>query len=147
MPDLRPYRLSVLLNPQASRAEREAVESFVKTWAQEHHGTVDAIQIDEGRKLAYEIAHHLQPIHVQARVSVPPDSARELADRLRLERGVLRARLWSGAGPSGKRLKDVPTKKPETAPVPAKKPTPAKEKVPLEKLEEKIEEILGEEVL
>lgn len=147
MQDLPTYRLTALLHPQSSVAERTAVEDFVRSWVREHGGDVRALRVEDKTKLAYDIRHQQNTARLQAVFVVPPADVRGLVDRLKLEQRVLRARLWRGEMAAGRRLKDVPVKRPEPAGLPERKPVPTKEKVPLEKLEEKIEEILGEEVL
>ena len=145
MPDLRPYRLTILLNPQTSRDERGAVESLVKTWVADHHGEVRSLTVEEKRKLAYDIAHHRQATQVRAVFTAPGEQLRELLQRLDRETAVLRTRLWSGNPPGGKRLAEAPDKR-TAGRAPEEKPR-GKEKVSLEKLDEKIEEVLKEEVL
>lgn len=157
MATLQPYRLTVLLHPQSSPAERTALEDLVKSWVRDHQGEVRALTLEEKEKgkLAYAIRHQAAAPRLHAAFTAPPAGVRGLADRLRLEQRVLRARLWRGEVPLGKRLKDLPPRKPETGSrrleagdrKPDLKAAPAKEKVSLEKLEEKIEEILKEEVL
>lgn len=147
MLDLRPYRLTILLNPQSSRDERGAVESLVKTWVADHHGEVRSLTVEEKRKLAYAIAHQRQATQVRAVFTAPGEQLRELLERLGREGAVLRTRLWSGEPPSGKRLAEASDKRvPARGRAPEEK-THGKEKVSLEKLDEKIEEVLKEEVL
>lgn len=147
MPDLRPYRLTILLNPQSSRDERGAVESLVKTWVADHQGEVRSLTVEEKRKLAYAIAHQRQTTQVRAVFTAPGEQLRELLERLTRETAVLRTRLWSGEPPSGKRLAEAPDKRSLSKErAPEEKPH-GKAKVSLEKLDEKIEEVLKEEVL
>ncbi|MDP3685946.1 MAG: hypothetical protein Q8R32_03905, partial [bacterium] len=79
--------------------------------------------------------------------TAPGEQIRELLERLGRQTTVLRARLWSGEPPGGKRLAEIPDKRAlgrERAP---EEKARGKEKVSLEKLDEKIEEVLKEEVL
>lgn len=147
MADLRPYRLTLLLHPESSSTERHAVEELVTSWVKKHRGEIRSLAVEEKRKLAYGVAHHPVVPHLHAAFTAPPDVIRELGDHLRLQQRILRTRLWSGTLPTGKRLKDLPPRKPEAAGGPEKKGRTPKAKAPLEKLEEKITEILKEEVL
>lgn len=147
MTDLRPYRLTLLLHPETSSTERRAVEDLVTAWVEKHHGTIHSVAVDEKRKLAYGVAHHRVVPHLHAAFTAPPDTVHELGEHLRLQQRILRTRLWSGTLPTGKRLKDLPPRKPETAGAPEKTGRTVKTKAPLTKLEEKITEILKEEVL
>lgn len=146
MSDLRPYRLTILLDPQSSRDERGAVESLVKAWVADHQGEVRALTTEEKRKLSYAIAHQRQAAQMQAVFTAPGEQVRELLDRLGREAKVLRTRLLSGGLPTGKRLADAPDRKAGSEKAPEQKPR-GKGKVSLEKLDEKIEEILEEKVL
>lgn len=144
--DVHPYRLSVLLHPQSSRPEREAVEECISAWMRDHTGELRSLTRDERQRFAYPVAHQLQAIHLRVRFAASPSAVQALADLLRLQQKVLRVRLWKGETPDGKRLAEVPVRRPEeTSRKTELKAT--KEKAPLEKLEEKIEEILEEEVL
>ena len=147
MPDLRPYRLTILLDPQSSRDERGAVESLVKTWVADHHGDVRSLTVEEKRKLAYAVAHQRQATQVRAVFTAPGEQIRELLERLGRESKVLRARLWSREPPTGKRLAEVLDRKPASAERAPEEKARGKGKVSLEKLDEKIEEILEEKVL
>lgn len=152
MADIRPYRLTILLHPQSSGAEREAVESLVKNWVGEHKGEVKKLTTADKQKLAYPVAHQSQVTAVHATFSAETENIRDLVHRLSRESRVLRARVFQGEAPSGKHIREIPVKKVDAArkgpvgPV-SKEKEVVKEKVPLEKLEEKIEEILEEEVL
>lgn len=145
MQGLQPYRVTLLLNPRASGAERKAVESFLSSWAGEHGGRVRDVTTEDKRKLAYPVRLQSQVVLLRASLDVPPDQVRDLSTRLTREASVLRFRLFRGAAAAGKRLRDVPLRKAEEAA--GVKTAPRKEKAPLEKLEEKIDEILKEEVL
>lgn len=147
MADLRPYRLTLLLHPESSSTERHAVEELITSWVEKHHGAIHSLAMEEKRKLAYGVAHHPVVPHLHAAFTAPPDAVREFGDHLRLQKRILRTRLWGGVLPTGKRLKDLPPRKPETAGAPEKKGRTPKAKAPLTKIEEKITEILKEEVL
>lgn len=146
METLRTYRLTLLLDPQSTREERGTIEGLVNSWVGDHHGSVQSLRTEEPRRLAYEIGHQPQALQLHAVFQAPGETIQELAARLRREKRVLRARLWHGELPSGRRVRDLPAKRPDGAALPEKK-APVKPKAPLEKLEEKIEEILEEKVL
>lgn len=148
MNELRTYRLTILLDPEISREERGAVESLVNAWVQDRKGELRALTAEEKRKLSYEIAHKRQAVQIRAVFTAPGQDIGELLQRLGRESKVLRTRLMSGERPTGKRLADVAEKKlGGERPAPAGEKTRGKPKVALEKLDEKIEEILEEKVL
>lgn len=137
----------ILLDPQSSRDERGAVESLVKAWVTDHRGEVRSLAVDEKRRLAYGIASQRQATQVRAVITAPGEQIQELLARLSREGKVLRTRLWSGEPPGGKRLAEVAEKRFTGAERAPEEKARGKEKVSLEKLDEKIEEILEEKVL
>lgn len=146
----RPYRLAVLVSAEMSKDERTALESLLSAWASEHGGSVSVLAAEEKRRLGYPIKKSGQATILHFSLAIPVGgNVHELVGRLAREAGVLRTRVFRGAPISGKRVKDVPVRRPETGDRKvADLPTvPLKQKAPLEKLEEKIDEILKEEVL
>lgn len=147
MVDLKPYRLAVLLQPQVSAEERARVGTVVQSWATERGGRATVARTEERRRLAYPVRLHRQATVVHVDLKVPSTQVQELAVQLRQSPEVLRVRIVGGGRPTGKRLADVPPKRPDAAGAAPLKTAPPKEKAPIEKLEEKIDEILKEEVL
>lgn len=149
MGTLEPYRLHVLVSAQASPDERNTLQSLLAEWAREHGGSFSVLASEEGRRLAYPVKKHGQATVFQFSLAAPADDIRELPRRLSREASVLRVRVFRGALLPGKRVKDIPLRRPEAGDRKAVDlPTvPVKPKVPIEKLEEKIDEILKEEVL
>jgi ribosomal protein S6 len=138
------YLLTLLLHPQASSKEREEAETTVRTWAEAHGGNVTHTTSEQKRRLSYPIRHHQQATFTHLRVELPPTEWSELTDKLRRQKKILRFSFYKHTPRGeGKTLKDLP---PRSA-MAAKPGAPKKEKAPLKKLDEKIEEILGEEVL
>jgi ribosomal protein S6 len=146
MSDIRPYALTVLVHPQASTREREDVETIVKSWVEERSGNVTSVTHDQKRRLAYPVQHTHQATYTTMRFQMPAHDVRDLANRLQREKKVLRFAIHQQAPRTETRtLKDVPLR---TAAEPLKAvTTPKKEKASIEKLDQKIEEILEEEVL
>lgn len=145
----RSYRLTVLLHPESSAEERAGVEALVGTWAGDHAGTVRNVAAGE-KKLAYAVKHQGQATVLSLLLSASPEAVSDLLAQLGRRPHVLRARLFRGEIPAGKRLRDLPPKKREAkraAPAAKVARKAAKRKAPIEKLGEKIDEILEEEVL
>lgn len=148
MNDSRPYILMALVHPQASTKERDEVESSVRAWVEERSGTVMTVTHDQKRRLAYPIRHVQQATATTMRFQLPAQDLTDLQNRLGRQKKVLRFVIFQQEPRAEvKTLKDVPLRplsaEPEKTPVAA----PKKEKASIEKLDEKIEEILGEEVL
>lgn len=148
MASLKPYRLTILLSPQASKDERAAVESLVAAWAREQGGEVRPRPAEEKRRLSYNVGGQPQATLIQLGLTALPEKAEELRARLQREKQVLRFRLFSGKVAEGKRIGEIPVRKGDVAGRKSDlKTAPVKVKAPIEKLEEKIDEILKEEVL
>ncbi len=148
MSSLKPYRLTILLAPQASKDERAAVESLVAAWAREQGGEVRPRPAEEKRRLSYPVKGQPQATLLHLGLTALPEKTEELHARLRREKPVMRFRLFAGAALAGKRIGEIPVRKPDTGGRKSDlKTAPAKAKAPIEKLEEKIDEILKEEVL
>lgn len=143
---LRPYVLTILVNPQAAEEEQNAVEATLRSWIQERQGTVMNVRKELKRTLSYAVKHarlaNLTAVHFQ----LPPQELKDLAEKLKRQEAVLRFGIQQKLPRSGeaKTLKDVPTRTVEPQKTSS---VPKKEKVGLEKLDEKIEEILEEKVL
>lgn len=142
----KPYVLTVLVNPQAPVEEQQAIESLARSWVEEHQGAVVDIAREPKRTLAYPIKHARQANFTHLRFDLPPQELHDLRDKIARQQAVLRLRIQQKAARGeGKTLRDVPPLRGTDAP---KAPlAPKKEKVGLEKLDEKIEEILEEKVL
>jgi ribosomal protein S6 len=149
IPERKTYRLTVLLNPQAADG-RAAAESVLREWATATGAAIRELRV-EPRKTAYPVRHQSETLALRCAVDAPPSTIADLLPRLAREKAVLRHQALADAVPGGKRLKEVPLRKPGTGErkVDFKdlKTVAPKEKAPIEKLEEKIDEILKEEVL
>lgn len=145
MDAFRTYSLTILLHPQATTAERSDVESTVRSWVEERQGTVTNVAQDQKRRLAYPVHHVQQATVTLIRFQTPAGSLSDLQEKLRREKKVLRFAIHAYTPRTeAKTLKDIPLRPaaPEKAPA-----GPKKEKAAIGKLDEKIEEILEEEVL
>lgn len=141
---LHPYSLTLLLHPQASTKEREEVETLVRGWIEQRSGTVGTVSHEQKRRLAFPIAHVHQATYTTVRFTLEPQDFADLRDRLHRQKKLLRFSLFQEPAREGKALKDVPFRPASAEKTPA---TPKKEKASIEKIDEKIQEILGEEVL
>lgn len=145
MNTLRPYSLVILVHPQASPKERDEAESLVRSWVEERKGTVQHVSHEPKRRLSYPMSHAHQATYTTMRFAMAPEPFAELEEKLHRQKKVLRTFLRQvSPRAEGKTLKDAPLRPGAAEKVLA---APKKEKASLEKLDQKIEEILGEEVL
>lgn len=142
----RPYTLSVLLHPDADSKTRASLESTVRSWVEERGGTIGQATHASARRLAYPIRHAESAANTTVLFQLAPQEMSDLRTKLGRETGVLRFAIYQQLPRTTgrKTLADVPLRTP-AGPLPAS--APKKEKVSLEKLDEKIAEILKEEVL
>lgn len=152
MKETRPYLLTVLLHPQTTSREVEAVETLVRTWVEGHEGNVQNVQHQEKRRIAYEISHTQQVSQTTVAFELPATPLEDLQNKLKRQKRVLRFRLFQQTPRSNdvKTLKDALAQ--QKAAAAEKEATAAhgglpKEKASIEKLDEKLGEILEEEVL
>lgn len=146
MVNAQPYSLTLLLHPQASTKEQEDVETLVRGWIEQREGTVGTVTHEQKRRLAYPITHAHQATYTRVPFSLGPQDMSDLRERLQRQKKVLRFVVFQQAPREGKGLKDVPLR-PVMADKAGGAAIPKKEKASLEKLDEKIGEILKEEVL
>jgi ribosomal protein S6 len=146
MESAKPYSLTLLLHPQASAKEREEVETLVRGWIEQREGTVGTVTHDQKRRLAYPIMHTQQATYTTVQFSLAPQDMSDLRERLHRQKKLLRFVVFQQAPREGKGLKDIPLR-PTMTDKTGGPAVPKKEKASLEKLDEKIGEILKEEVL
>lgn len=144
MEALRPYVLTLLVNSQATPTDVEAVEKVAREWIETRQGTIERVTHEERRPLAYAMKHAQQATYTHLRFQMPPQDLKDLREKLARNTTVLRMRVQQKlARAEGKTLRDLPPRGAEGL----KMTTAKKEKAGLEKLDEKIEEILEEKVL
>ena len=149
MNQLKPYLLTLLIHPQVELDEKNSIEKLVSNWLEERGGNVKEVKTEEKRRVAYTIGHTQQVLLMNINFEFSGEKLAELDDKLRRQKKVLRFRLFqTEPRGEGKTLKDAPARNAiqKTEKEPAST-LPAKEKAPIENLDEKIEEILTEEVL
>lgn len=149
MNQLKPYLLTLLIHPQAEQDEKNDIEKLIKGWLEERGGNIQEIKTEEKRRVAYTIGHTQQVFLMNINFAFSGEKLAELDGKLRRQKKVLRFRIFQTEPRNEeKTLKDASprntTQKTEKGTVSV---VPAKEKAPIEKLDEKIEEILVEEVL
>lgn len=142
------YILTVLVHPQAESKEKNEIETLVKSWVESQEGKINEVTKDDKKRMAYIIDHSQQVVLMKFFFEVNGSDIVQLQEKLKRQKKVLRIRLFNKEmrKPDEKTLKDIPTKsalqgKPEA------QPSQSSQKAPIEKLDEKIDEILEEEVL
>jgi len=148
MNEKKSYILTILVNPQAESGERNEIESLVKSWIEKQDGKVNDVVRDDKKRMAYVIDHTQQAVLIKFFFEVDGSNIADLQGKLKRQKRVLRFRLFKKEPrkPDEKTLKDIPAKSAQIEKVEAQ-PSQSSQKAPIEKLDEKIEEILEEEVL
>ena len=144
MSELRPYTVRLLLHPDTDSETRAGLEAMVRSWVEERGGTLGPLSTATPRRLAYPIQHIQNAVVTTVTFRLPAQDLHDLRAQLQRAKGLLRCALYQQPPrtPGRKTLGDLP---PRSAAGLA--PAPKKEKASLEKLDEKIEEILEEKVL
>jgi len=137
------YELTYIINPNLSDAEVAAQADKVRSFINELGGEIKTERIMEKRKLAYPVKKQGFGFYVTAEFNLGPENVIELEKKIGLEQSILRHLLLIK-----KIIKEVPRKprsfKPREKPggIPIK-PAPEKmEKVKIEEIDKKLEEIL-----
>ena len=135
------YELIFITDPLTEKIDAEA-PAKVRRFINELGGQIRKEDIWEKRKLAYPIKKHLFGFYVIFEFEMEAEKLDELQKQLRLNDDVLRFLIINKEGIKEERPKIRPLKFKTAAPV---RPPEAKgEKVKIEELDKKLEEILKE---
>ena len=159
------YQLTYLLPPSLDEKGALEIGQKLKKWIEEKQGKIEE-EKTTNRNLAYPIKKYQQAVYLNLSFQIIPESVKELQEYLKLEGSILRyaierrfprslskitkpARVKIGQTKTypepdlfrHARLKE--TEKKELSEKPVSTPSP-KEKVKLEELDKKLEEILNE---
>ncbi|CAJ1587624.1 30S ribosomal protein S6 [[Mycobacterium] wendilense] len=90
---MRPYEIMVILDPTLDeRTVAPSLETFLNV-IRKDGGTVDKVDIWGRRRLAYEIAKHVEGIYAVIDVKAEPATVSELDRQLGLNESVLRTKV------------------------------------------------------
>lgn len=126
------YELSYLLSVKLTQDEIKQIQERILLALRELKGILDEENPPMKRTLAYPIRKEKEALLVSLTFFLNPENAQEFKERLRKEKGVLRFLMFKKKMPKERAVEVKPVKKPP--------------KVELEKIEEKLEEILGEKI-
>jgi ribosomal protein S6 len=158
--EIKYYQLTYLLNPLLDEKGVIEISQKIKKWIEEKQGHIEEEKTTE-QSLAYPIKKHQQAICSNLSFQLLPQLIKELHEQLKLESHILRymiqkkpdQQLLAQQKVTGQiPLQTEPSKISDTEPKPTKKEPleksssspPQKEKVKLEELDKKLEEILNE---
>jgi len=88
--ELVSYELVIVVRPDASKEEVEAVLDSVSGYITGRGGTVTEVERWGKRRLAYPIKHNTQGIYALVRFQLKPEHNRELEANLRISENILR---------------------------------------------------------
>ena len=139
------YELTYIINPNLTEGEVTAQTDKVRSFINELGGELKNEKLWEKRRLAYPVKKHGFGFYVTAEFNLGPETIVELDKKIRLEPNVLRHLLITKElikeTPRRIQLPRVPKEKIGLAPKPEGQP---EEKVKIEELDKKLEEILEE---
>jgi len=140
------YELTYIVNPNLSQEEVAAQTDKVRSFINELVGEIKTEKLWEKRRLAYPIKKHGFGFYVTAEFNLLPENIIELDKKIKLEQNVLRHLLITKELIKETRRKPiVPRPQKEKIGIGARPETQApEEKVKIEELDKKLEEILEE---
>ncbi len=141
------YELTYILNPNLSEADVAAQADKTRGFINELGGTIKNERLWEKRRLAYEIKKQGYGFYVTSEFEMEPEKIVELDSKLRIEPQILRHLLLSK-----EIIKETPRRAPRPKIIKEKpgfpelksEPETAKEKVKIEEIDKRLEELLEE---
>ena len=130
------YELTYLISPKLTESEAKNFSEKITDLIKKGGGVVSHILNPQKRKLAYQIQKSSEGFLANIEFYFAPEKLESITQKMKSEDTVLRSLLFTKKQP---KKAEVP-KIPEIGPVKIKK----EEKVALEDIEKKLEEILGE---
>lgn len=142
------YELLTLLPGNLSDEEAVQAGENLRTYLDKHQATVMKHMLWERRRLAYPIKKMRQGVYVVTEFDMEPSRLAAFEKDLRLDKTVLRHQLIKAFRKSAKQLEQETRSRTAIADraKPAKPSKPAAPAITGEELEEKIEEILTEDM-
>lgn len=139
------YELTYILNPNLSEAEAANQTNKVRGFINDLGASIKSEKVWEKRRLAYPIKKQGFGFYVTTEFEMGPEKIAELENRLRLEPQILRYLLIT-VEDTKHALRPIyrpkPKEKRALAPMPAE--TGPKEKVKIEEIDKRLEELLEE---
>jgi len=132
---MRYYEISILISPDLSEKELDALKEKVFSFIQEEQGILVKNSDPVQKTLGYPIKKKQQAFFLTIDFQLNPESLEKIKNKLKKESEILRFLLLNK---KTSRTKETETKRPRTF------HQPAKTKVELKEIEEKLEEILTE---
>jgi small subunit ribosomal protein S6 len=127
---MRLYQLTYLISPKLDQKEIKKIEEELNLAIKNEGGKIREVEFLGRKKLAYQIKKEKEAIFVNLKFNLDPEKIKNLEKNLKAKEKILRYLMIAK-----KEEKKVELKKPKRI---------KKEKVELEKLEEKLKEILNE---
>lgn len=139
------YELTYIINPNLSEQEVAAQTNKVRSFINELGGEIKNEKLGEKRRLAYPIKKQGFGFYVTIEFNCEPENIIELDKKIRLEPQVLRHLLLTKEIMKQTPRRYVPPKAKEKIGMPFKpQPEAPPEKIKIEEIDKKLEEILEE---
>ena len=143
--DSKNYELSYLLSPSLNEEEVLTYAGKLTTLIEESKGMIRRVEGPKKRQLSYPINKQKQAYFGWTTFSLAPEFAVSLEKKLKGQESMLRHLLVEEEVEVLRPmpLRVVPSRPVRPRPAPLKMPKPVEEKLDLEALDKKLEEILG----
>ena len=129
---MRYYEISYLISPEVSKEKLRKIQEDIILAIREFGGILDEENPALKRTLAYEIKKKKEAFLVSLTFFLLPEKVESLKKKIDEEKEILRYLIFQRKAPEEKKKRVKKVEKPK--------------KVELEKIEEKLEEILGEKL-
>lgn len=126
------------------KIDADAITGKIRGLIGELDGDIKKEVLSEKKKLAYPIKKQLYGYYVSVEFGLEKEKTAELEQQLKLDNNILRFLLVTQKEISARRLKTKIAKPKKIAPAEISKTEPKVEKVQIEELDKKLEELLKE---
>lgn len=141
------YELAFILNPLLEKSDADAAAEKVRNFINTSDGQVKNLVVQEKKKLAYPLRKQLFGYYSIIEFELEPEKTEELQKQLNLDKDVLRSliiNLNELRTQKASKPRRTPAAAPSSAPGETLPKTEKTEKVKIEELDKKLEELLKE---
>lgn len=138
------YELTYIINPLLEKIDTDAMTEKISGFIGGLGGEIKKEALSEKKKLAYPIKKQLYGYYVSVKFSLEKEKIEELEKQLKLGNDILRFLIVTQKEISARHLKTKIAKPKKIAPAGTIKAEPKVEKVQIEELDKKLEELLKE---
>jgi small subunit ribosomal protein S6 len=143
--ELKEYELTCILNPYLEGSDLDSFKAELERIISTNKGKVVHFMEPEKRELAYPINKQKEGIYLETHIEIEPEAVINFSKELKSNKNVLRYLLNLLEGPEPELVKPAPkTLRPRRIIVPKPKEGKPEEKMNLEEIDKKLDELIGE---